>query len=275
MLLAIHTWTGAVDNNWSTPGNWNGGAPTSNESGGTVVAFNSIDSSVNQNIPNLTVQHVRFDAGSSITLTLISDLRINGGIEEVGPSTNTINGPGKTVITGIGMDVDVEGGVIIAADITGSFGLNKFGTGYLDLKGNSNYSAQTSVFDGKLLLEAPLPNAGVPQSLYIAQNGAEARVDSAEQINDAADVFIDSAGILALNGVSETIASLHVKDGFVNMFGQNPVLHLNGDVTSLASDSYGDIGGRLDFLGGQRKFIVADGLPTPDLIVSAVIQGSN
>src|SRR5207253_9623573 len=61
----------------------------------------------------------------------------------------------------------------------------------------------------------------------------------------------------------------------VNMFGQNPVLHLNGDVTSLASDSYGDIGGRLDFLGGQRKFIVADGLPTPDLIVSAVIQGGN
>src|SRR3954469_15033001 len=68
--FATHTWTGAVNDNWSTPGNWTGGAAAVGESP-PIIVFNTVDTTVNQNIANLTISALRFDSGSGVTLTLV------------------------------------------------------------------------------------------------------------------------------------------------------------------------------------------------------------
>src|SRR3954464_8670732 len=75
-FLAVHTWTGAANNNWSNAGNWVGGAPAVGESD-VIVVFNTRDSTVTQNIAGLTIHQVLFNIGSSIVLTLNRSLTID------------------------------------------------------------------------------------------------------------------------------------------------------------------------------------------------------
>src|SRR6185312_5794455 len=75
-LASTHTWTGAVDQNWSTPGNWTGGAPTTGESGGTVVSFPAGSTST-MDISGLVVDQINF-TGSGSTIGGSTPLGVNG-----------------------------------------------------------------------------------------------------------------------------------------------------------------------------------------------------
>src|SRR5260370_1811836 len=62
---ATHIWVGPVVGGlWSTAANWNGGAPTSGEAGGTIVQFNGgIDSF--DDIVGLVVNQIHFTADAN------------------------------------------------------------------------------------------------------------------------------------------------------------------------------------------------------------------
>ncbi|HEV8268242.1 MAG TPA: hypothetical protein VGR00_08420, partial [Thermoanaerobaculia bacterium] len=61
-----HVWQGAASGGvWSTNANWNGGAPTSNEAGGTYVQFDGGVSSTD-NISNLTIDTLWLTAGANV-----------------------------------------------------------------------------------------------------------------------------------------------------------------------------------------------------------------
>jgi len=75
-LASTHTWTGTVDQNWSTAGNWTGGAPTTGESGGTIVSF-AAGSTSTMNISGLVVDQIDF-TGSGSTIGGSTSLGIDG-----------------------------------------------------------------------------------------------------------------------------------------------------------------------------------------------------
>ena len=61
---------------WSVPANWNGGAPTSAEAGGTIVQFNGGIDSID-NIVGLVIGQVHFTAGGN-TVRGTTPLGIDG-----------------------------------------------------------------------------------------------------------------------------------------------------------------------------------------------------
>src|SRR5262249_14145459 len=89
---ATHIWTGpAVGGLWSNNANWNIGAPTTGEPGGTVIQFDgAIDST--DDIANLVVDQVHFTAGGNIlrgttSLGLDSGVLAKNVLSDTGNST--------------------------------------------------------------------------------------------------------------------------------------------------------------------------------------------
>ena len=65
IVLAAHTWVGPTSGGlWNNAANWNGGVPTTGESGGTVVQFNGNISSTD-NIAGLVLDEIHFTAGGN------------------------------------------------------------------------------------------------------------------------------------------------------------------------------------------------------------------
>src|SRR5262249_28951577 len=67
LVPATHIWTGAGDGiHWSDNNNWNGGAPTTAEFGGTIVQFNG-GTDTSDDITGLAVDQIHF-TGSGNTI---------------------------------------------------------------------------------------------------------------------------------------------------------------------------------------------------------------
>jgi autotransporter-associated beta strand protein len=294
VLCAVHTWTGAVDNNWSTPGNWAGGAPASNEVGGTHVVFNTTDATVIQNIANLTVDSIAFNAGSQVTLTLQQNLKLRGagtaGAAAIKDNVggNAIAGVGDLVLTGASaaaVDVAAAAGTLtIAADVVGdsTAGVIKAGAGTLRLQGANGYTGGTTVRHGTLMLSgAGGANKTLgPGELVLGDNAgawgsAVVRLSAAGgQIPDGVNVRVNSDGRLDTNGWDETVHILTMTGGHVQTHAAGS-LTLTGDLYTYASSSIALIEGKLTLAGAAPKLTVADGAAPVDLEVMGVLGGAN
>src|SRR5262249_8587836 len=120
--------------------------------------FNTTATST-QNIANMDLIGIRFDAGAAVTLTISSDLTLDGetSFSFVLDSTgnNTITGSGKLVLKNAPLDVIVAQNpgkeAVIAAQISGDQGVTKMGVGTLALTAISNtYTGPTQINDGTL-----------------------------------------------------------------------------------------------------------------------------
>ena len=204
---ATHVWSGAVNANWSTAGNWSsGGVPTSNEAGGTIVEIPIDDLTINQNIPNLTIAELRFTNPGSSTLTLVEPLTIN---TNAAPNNIVSNG-GTNHITGGSipltsafpqMYVDVAAGTLtIDSTISGAYGVNKYGAGVLLFNGANTYTGTTTIFDGTLAVDGNQnQNRLVANAQVVVNNGGtfEVRGNNALPIHaNAVDVAVNSGGTL-------------------------------------------------------------------------------
>src|SRR5262245_61834186 len=60
---AVHTWTGAVNNLWSSAGNWTGGAPT--ESGAELIfpGTGAISFNTQNDLTGVRLSRITFEAG--------------------------------------------------------------------------------------------------------------------------------------------------------------------------------------------------------------------
>jgi fibronectin-binding autotransporter adhesin len=298
-LASTHTWTGAVNQNWSVAGNWTGGVPTTGESGGTVVSFPAGSTST-MDISGLVVDQINFAGGGS-TIGGSTPLGIGGAqftTDVNDPSgVNTIAAPlalsgGTTVQTSVG-----AGELTVSGVISGSAGLTKTGTGTLFLSGPSNtYTGVTDVQEGLLDLKASTL-VSIPGPLIIgtgagAAGGATVRdIAFGSNIAPTSNVTVNSDGVLDIStgSVTEHVGGLTVNGGSVTLgaltltlngplamtggtISGTGALKLGGDVTATSSPAGPATISAPVALDGPRTFTTTQSVQTPDLAISNVIS---
>ena len=299
-LASTHTWTGAVNQNWSVAGNWTGGVPSTGESGGTIVDFPAGSTST-MDISGLVVDQINF-TGSGSTISGSTPLGINGA--HFTTAINDANGNNAIMeplaLSGAtSVQVSVGAGELtITGVISGSSGLTKTGAGTLSLFTSTNtYAGVTDVQQGVLGIKATntfaIPGAliigtgaGPPGSATVRDVSFGNDIAPTSNVTVNADGVLDissgsvaeQAGGLTINGGSVTLGTLTLtlKDSLAMTGGTisatTGLLNLGGDVTATSSAAGpATIGARVA-LNGPRTFTVVQGVQTPDLAISNVIS---
>ncbi len=259
----------------------------------TNVADGFVDVLANEQLPD----------DQPVTLQRNSALRLAGVSETIGPLTlsggNVTNSsPGNTLIlngpvtatTNASINV---GGVLSLGNVSQTFsvatqsvlnlndaiggaaGFTNAGPGEIRLRGSdaNTYAGETVVTGGTLLLAKDPGVTAVPGALRIGDGAGSdlVRVLADNQISDSDTVTLESSGRLELaDAVSEVIGGLIFFGGEVAT--GTGLLALNGNVTASASATAASITGNLSLSGVPIVFNVADGSPTNDLVIGAVIS---
>ena len=199
-----------------------------------------------------TINSLIIDSGGSITDAGQARVLTFANTEHILslPGNSGINGGVNTTLAFGAVEpcIFTNGDLTIAGVITGSAaaGLVKEGLGVLTLSAQNLYTGTTIIDSGTLLY-------GINNAIL---SGA---------------VTIYNA-TYDLNGYSDLIGALNMTGGSVTTGAG--VLTLGGDVTSNVNDTAATISGNLDLGAATRQFIINDGLPVYDMVVSAVISSA-
>ncbi len=243
-------WTGlGADANWTTPGNWSGGAPLA---GSTLIFGAGVTqkTATNNFAAGTLFAAIRFqDSGYIING---NNLKLSAGVS----STSTAGGT-DTVALPIALTAtetfNIAGTTLI--DITGAisgtlFGITKTGAGTLAFNSPGNtYTGPTTVSGGMLQLNA------------------------SNQIVDTTSVTVNLGATFNLNGHDETITNLTLTGGNVNT-GVG-ALTLSGNITSIATSSAATISGLLNMGGATPTLTVNNGTAVNDLVITASISAGS
>ena len=124
--MADSTWTGAVNNDWSTAGNWSAGIPGA----GNIATF-----------PGAATVTLSAGATAMPSITVVAGtvaLNFLGGSFSVGAGFSVLNVAGGATLQ-------------IAADISGAGGITKQGLGTATLTGSNSFTGVTTVNAGTLV----------------------------------------------------------------------------------------------------------------------------
>jgi autotransporter-associated beta strand protein len=236
VLAATHIWTGPAGGAWSSPANWNGGVPTTGESGGTIVQFGSNTSS-SMDIGGLVVDQIHF-TGTGNTIDGTTILGIDGStlVENLvsDGASNTLDTSLPIALSGANSEVVSAGGTLsIDGAVTGPAGLVFISTGggFSMSAGNTgdSYTGSTYVESGVLHMASANGVVISGSSLSIGTSGSAAQLvdDQSSDISSSTAITIGSAGTLNLGSEIESAQSLQV-DGGTLLGG---ALNLSGGVT--------------------------------------------
>lgn len=202
--------------------------------------------------------------GGDFTVSGANDLTLSGAMN--------LNGGTRTVTVGNSAGTFFSG-------VISNGGLTKDGSGSLRLSGGSanTYTGTTTVLDGLLELGKSGGVNAFGGGLVIGDgagsaNSAEARLQNNGQIPDSSSVSINTDGLLALNGKTDTVGIITMTGGSITTGAGT--LTMNGDMTVNGSTSGSTITGNLGLGASTRNFAVADGTAATDLSVSAIISGT-
>ena len=257
-----HTWSGAVNGNWSTAGNWSaGGVPAIGEASLTMTFPGSATRTVmTNNIGALTVTSMTF-SGSNYIVRGASTITFAPSLINVLCSGNsntiesTLSLPGNFAVS-VG-----DNKVMAFHTLTGAGSLLQLGEGEIHLRGvaNNTLSGGYIVNVGRLVLAktglatavaAPLTIIGTTnfgQLAFVSMAGSD-------QIAGNVNVIIHSTGGLVLNGHTNTINDLTVMAGSVFNDG---LLRLNGDLRLSALDGVFPLPDTSPIIRGNLEFIGA------------------
>ncbi len=183
-------------------------------------------------------------------------------------STITPFGGGSVLhLTGV---ISGPGGLIVGTQ-TGSGS----GSLYFDGASANTYAGDTSVRGGTLFLNKGVFDGSIPHNLIIGNgSGADTvRLLQQNQIPNTALVTINLGGVLDLNNLVEGVGTLDMTGGTVQS-GTSALVLFGNSITTHASAAVSTISGTLNLAGGTTTFDVANGGASPDLLVSAAVQGS-
>ena len=265
-----HTWSGAVNGNWSTAGNWSaGGVPVIGEASLTLTFPGSATRTVTtNNIGALTVTSMTF-SGSNYIVRGASTITFGSSLINVLCSGNsntiesTLNLPGNFAVSVADNDV------MAFHTLTGAGAFLKFGGGDVHLRGTANntLSGGYIVNTGVLELHKTGLGTAVGSALSIVGttnfgDNASVRLFGPDQIGGGVNVTIHATGLLNLNGQTNTLNNLTVMAGSV--FGSG-LLRLNGALTLSAQDNPFPtpdlsplIQGNLEFIGASSTITVSN-----------------
>lgn len=168
--------------------------------------------------------------------------------------------------------------VVSSAMTNGSF--TKTGAGTLKLSGSTaNTATLSQVTSGTVILEKNTGVNAIGGTTVIVSDGAgPAQGDilrygaNNNQLPDSIEVRVQSAGLLDLNGRSDTIGTLTMNGSGVVQTGAG-TLTVTDLVTNLLSLTAGTINGNLNLGGDILLFSIADSAAPPiDLTVTAVMS---
>ncbi|MEN9343294.1 MAG: hypothetical protein RLZZ453_81 [Chlamydiota bacterium] len=227
-------------------------------------------------------------AGGGITYNGTTDQATISSNIDMGSSTRTF-----TISNGAAsIDLLISG---VISNTSG--GLTKTGAGTLQLSGSSanTYSGTTTVSQGTLSLNKTVGVDAIPGDTTI--NGGTLQLAASDQIADTSTVSV-SSGTFDLNNFSETITSLLMSGGSVNL--GSGTLTLNGTtstaltigdgiaISGIGTIAFNGIGGGVLYNGGSlqalisclvdlgtsnRSFDIGNGSAVTDLIISGNMSG--
>ncbi len=261
------SWTGAVDNNWSTAGNWSGGTPS-----GAAVIFNNTDktgsTTVNSIVDaDLTLSSLSFiNSGSSST----ADWQV---VQIGAAQTLTLNGSGLTGgdVFFLGTETEAAGKSYTYAKMTGggAFVINASDDDFLLTRVSSNDSGTARLdLSGLSSFTADVANFYVGQgrrttsTLILASTGAGANAITASKLVVGDSNGSDPGGVNLLSlGTTNT---LNVNDIFV---GAN----------AGASGDYQRASGAISFQNDGSSVTIrgADGTSRANLSIGLMDAASN
>jgi autotransporter-associated beta strand protein len=288
-----HVWTGAgANNNWSLPANWQGNTPpVSGEAAPVTLWFppgaarianvNDIGGLVVDEI-FLTGSGYRLDGagqGGSLalrgfTLFLFTPTVVNCTGDQC------VIGGGLSLVLNDDVNFSVAPGakLTVLSSISGPGGVSKDGLGPLYFSGvyDNTYAGATHVDEGVLGLNCGsvlnllhpvwLSSIAVPGPLTIGTSNvmtaAGVTLFAPDQLSPNQPVVVNANGDFRLNGKTQTIGSLTMTGGYVEMDLNNMetnfgTLTLNGDLIANASPyNNGGISGNIALGGTNRTFTI-------------------
>ncbi len=297
-LASTHVWQGPASGGlWSTAANWTNGLPTTGETGGTIVQFNS-STSTTMNIVGLTVDQVHFTgtgntvlASGSTALGVSGSTLVSNILDDAGG--NALAAP--ITLSGAVVFANVATGTLtLSGSISGSDGLlvSGSGAGGVTLTGSSNtYTGTTTVEAGTLALNSNGINTAVTDPTIVVGlvggSAATLKLLQSLEIADSTDVQIAASGTFDVNSFSEGVHGLATTGGTVaigtgsltvggplsmtggTITGTSPgVLRLLADVSATSSATATATISPLVTLNGARTFTVADGPQSIDLSIA-------
>jgi autotransporter-associated beta strand protein len=254
-----------------------------------IGALTVTDGEVRMGNADLGLNGLLTMAGGSISASGTLGLRPFAGVIAQSTAAQTAVISGKVDLNGLTRTFTVNDGpqfFDLAIDgVISNGGFIKNGPGILRFLGSAanTYTGPTAVNDGFLILAKPAGVNAIGGPLVLGDGfGTQGAVqlDSDEQIANSAPVTIRSDGFLQLAFGSETIGTLSMVGGIINIF-QNRTLTLTADANFSSAAFPAGIGlfgfsgppGQLSLGASSRTFTVADGPAAVDLAISVPIVG--
>ena len=190
------TWTGAVDGDWNTAGNWSDGAVPM--PGDTAVVPGGVQNDPTVTATTLSGETIDLNSNATgiptivfINATLDSTLINDGGLVQVGGSL-TIGAHG-TLQPAAGVGTSVEAGGLVA--LTNN-GLIASATGGIDFENTSSNLSQTGTLtnNGTLLVD------GGSIGLSFIVDAAKLGTSAQEDLANSGTVTVSNGGALGVNG---------------------------------------------------------------------------
>ena len=310
---AVKTWDGSSSVNWGTAANWAGGvAPVDGDD--LIFPAGAANLNNTNNIAGLDLRSLTFNGagggytlnGNAITISTTDGINADHTVGantinfDTTLTTNmTFSCPNAAVSVTINgnlalgtflLTVTATGDIFLGGGISGTGGLTKSGTGTLRFFGGTDntYTGTTTVIAGtlecnKFHISFPISIAdtAIAGDLVVGSGSAGpdvVRLLFANQIANTSDITINAAGLLDLNGDSDTIGTLTFSSGGVVTNTGTGVLTLSGNVTatSLGSGTFPNciIYGGLSLGASTRTFTVNSNVAGADLTINAVVSGT-
>jgi autotransporter-associated beta strand protein len=259
---ASHTWSGAVDGYWSTPGNWSvGGVPTLAETNSLSFPAGAVRTTITNDIG---------------ALKLLSMSLSGNGYVVRGAATLTFMPNLFTILTGLGTSNTVESplhfqtvayvslnsgaSLVLSGALSGTNDFIKASTGNLYFKGAASnpLSGELFVDSGELHFQKTggatpyngnririgTTNVTDPTQLFLYANNS---------IPDGADLDIQPSGALVMNNFSDNVNSVSMYSGIVDAgtgtLGINSSLNLTARQVSGSTWESPTLNGKIEFHG--------------------------
>ncbi|HPH81980.1 MAG TPA: hypothetical protein PL185_05385, partial [Flavobacteriales bacterium] len=205
-----YTWTGAIDNQWTTAGNWSPSRTVILPS--DIIQFNSGGTITVTNIPNQTIRKVIVGGSTDVSLQAAT-----------GTSTLTMNGPaaGNSIQVGAGSTLQIGTGtnaLVVTYGTTANQQLDVTGILELNTGGTLSSTIASSVWN-------------VSGSLIVNTGGL---FNATNTNTSVSGTLVNNGGTFTVTAVNTTIASGGTFDQAINA-GSVPILNWNSNSTLLIS----------------------------------------
>jgi autotransporter-associated beta strand protein len=175
--VAQLSWTGTVNSNFETAGNWQGSAPA-NDTSTDIGYFDATPAYMPQLTASRSIAGVHFGA-SGVTLGSLGAQALTVGAAGIslvgtGPGTNTVSAA-ISLATNQSWNVSSSNTLVVSGAVAGAFDLTKTGNGTLALFGTNTYTGPTTVINGTLKVIGALAGGGavsVGANAALTGNGA-------------------------------------------------------------------------------------------------------